>query len=78
MQVKIVFFGLGFLIIYVDVIYDGKWVLVIIDMYLIFISIVFKDKDGRMKIGFFGCMGGKIGVLRLLKFWVFDVYWDGK
>lgn len=63
---------------YVDVIYDGKWIFVIIDMYMIFISIMFKDKDGKMKMGFSGWMGGKIVVFWFLKLNFIDVYNVGK
>ena len=78
MQAKTAFPGLGSPITHVDVTYDGKWVLATTDMYLILISTVFKDKDGKLKTGFSGRMGGKIGAPRLLKLRPFDAHRDGK
>ncbi|XP_024395193.1 protein CYPRO4 [Physcomitrium patens] len=75
---KTAFPGLGSPITHVDVTYDGKWVLATTDTYLILISTVFRDKDGRMKTGFSGRMGGKIGAPRLLKLRAFDAHRDGK
>lgn len=75
---KTAFPGLGSPITHVDVTYDGKWVLATTDTYLILISTVFKDKDGKKKTGFSGRMGGKIGAPRLLKLRPFDAHRDGK
>jgi WD40 repeat protein len=75
---KTAFPGLGSPITHVDVTYDGKWVLATTDTYLILISTVFKDKDGKLKTGFSGRMGGKMGAPRLLKLRPFDAHRDGK
>ncbi len=70
--------GLGSPITHVDVTYDGKWVLATTDLYMILIGTVFKDKDGKIKTGFSGRMGGRIVAPRLLKVNVVDFYGAGK
>ncbi|GLJ47128.1 hypothetical protein SUGI_0995070 [Cryptomeria japonica] len=64
---KTAFPGLGSPVTHVDVTYDGKWVLGTTDTYLILVSTVFTDKDGKNKTGFTGRMGNKIAAPRLLK-----------
>lgn len=64
---KTAFPGLGSPITHVDVTYDGKWILGTTDTYLILISTLFTDKDGKVKTGFGGRMGNKIAAPRLLK-----------
>lgn len=64
---KTAFPGLGSPITHVDVTFDGKWILGTTDTYLILISTVFKDKDGKEKTGFSGRMGNRIAAPRLLK-----------
>ncbi|GLJ42013.1 hypothetical protein SUGI_0869900 [Cryptomeria japonica] len=66
-QAKTAFPGLGSPITHVDVTYDGKWILGTTDTYLILISTVFTDKDGKAKTGFTGRMGNRIAAPRLLK-----------
>ncbi|KAH7387485.1 hypothetical protein KP509_16G025200 [Ceratopteris richardii] len=75
---KTAFPGLGSPITHVDVTYDGKWVLATADSYLILISTVFKDKDGKTKTGFTGRMGNNIAAPRLLKLSPLDVHLAGK
>ena len=77
-QAKTAFPGLGSPITHVDVTYDGKWVLATTDTYMILISTVFKDKDGKTKTGFSGRMGGKIAAPRLLKLNPIDAHNAGK
>ncbi|CAA7398672.1 unnamed protein product [Spirodela intermedia] len=64
---KTAFPGLGSPITYVDVTFDGRWILGTTDTYLVLISTVFKDKDGKEKTGFSGRMGNRIAAPRLLK-----------
>ncbi|BBM99391.1 hypothetical protein MPTK1_1g20970 [Marchantia polymorpha subsp. ruderalis] len=64
---KTAFPGLGSPITHVDVTYDGKWILATTDTYMILISTLFKDKDGKTKTGFTGRMGSRIAAPRLLK-----------
>ena len=78
MQAKTAFPGLGSPITHVDVTYDGKWVLATTDTYLMLISTVFKDKDGKSKTGFSGRMGSKSAAPRLLKLLPVDSCRDGK
>ncbi|KAL2650428.1 hypothetical protein R1flu_018556 [Riccia fluitans] len=66
-QAKTAFPGLGSPITHVDVTYDGKWILATTDTYMILISTLFKDKDGKTKTGFQGRMGNRIAAPRLLK-----------
>ncbi|KAI3688888.1 hypothetical protein L2E82_46806 [Cichorium intybus] len=66
-QAKTAFPGLGSPITHVDVTYDGKWILGTTDTYLILISALFTDKDGKLKTGFSGRMGNKTPASRLLK-----------
>eukprot|EP00249_Psilotum_nudum_P020449 c27709_g1_i1 orf=144-1970(-) len=75
---KTAFPGLGYPITHVDVTYDGLWVLATTDSYLILISTMFKDKDGKTKTGFTGRMGNKIAAPRLLKLTPLDAYHAGK
>ncbi|GAB2223088.1 hypothetical protein Droror1_Dr00017225 [Drosera rotundifolia] len=66
-EAKTAFPGLGSPITHVDVTYDGKWVLGTTDTYLILISTLFINMDGKTKTGFSGRMGNKIAAPRLLK-----------
>ncbi|KAG0472010.1 hypothetical protein HPP92_016556 [Vanilla planifolia] len=75
---KTAFPGLGSPITHVDVTYDGKWVLGTTDTYLILICTIFKDKDGKEKIGFSGRMGNRIAAPRLLKLTPLDSHLAGK
>ena len=75
---KTAFPGLGSPITHVDVTYDGKWILGTTDTYLILISTVFKDKDGKEKTGFSGRMGNRIAAPRLLKLTPLDAHLAGK
>jgi len=75
---KTSFPGLGSPITHVDVTYDGKWIVGTTDTYLILISTVFTDKDGKTKTGFSGRMGHKIPAPRLLKLKPVDAYLAGK
>lgn len=75
---KTAFPGLGSPITHIDVTYDGKWILGTTDSYMILISTVFKDKDGRMKTGFTGRMGSQIAAPRLLKLSPLDAHLAGK
>eukprot|EP00250_Pteridium_aquilinum_P031225 c43262_g1_i1 orf=189-2063(+) len=75
---KTAFPGLGSPITHVDVTFDGKWVLATTDTYLILISTVFKDKDGKVKTGFSGRAGNKFAPPRLLKLHPLDVHRAGK
>lgn len=75
---KTAFPGLGSPITHVDVTYDGKWILGTTDTYLILISTVFTDKDGKTKTGFSGRMGYKIPAPRLLKLTPVDAHLAGK
>ena len=75
---KTAFPGLGSPITHVDVTYDGKWILGTTDSYMILISTVFKDKDGKTKTGFSGRMGNNIAAPRLLKLSPLDAYLAGK
>jgi hypothetical protein len=59
--------GLSSPITHVDVTYDEKWIMGTTDTYLILICTIFKDKDGKEKTGFSGCMGNRIAAPRLLK-----------
>jgi len=77
-QAKTAFPGLGSPITHVDVTYDGKWILATTDTYMILISTLFKDKDGKVKTGFSGRMGGKIAAPRLLKLNPIDAHNAGK
>lgn len=77
-QAKTAFPGLGSPITHVDVTYDGKWILATTDTYMILISTVFKDKDGKTKTGFSGRMGGKMAAPRLLKLNPIDAHNAGK
>jgi hypothetical protein len=77
-QAKTAFPGLGSPITHVDVTYDGKWILATTDTYMILISTLFKDKDGKTKTGFSGRMGGKIAAPRLLKLNPIDAHNAGK
>lgn len=77
-QAKTAFPGLGSPITHVDVTYDGKWILATTDTYMILISTMFKDKDGKTKTGFSGRMGGKIAAPRLLKLNPIDAHNAGK
>ncbi|KAG6529849.1 protein CYPRO4-like [Zingiber officinale] len=75
---KTAFPGLGSPITHVDVTFDGKWILGTTDTYLILISTVFKDKDGKEKTGFSGRMGHRIAAPRLLKLTPLDSHLAGK
>ncbi|MCO5561336.1 hypothetical protein L7F22_014957 [Adiantum nelumboides] len=75
---KTAFPGLGSPITHVDVTYDGKWILATTDSYMILISTMFKDKDGKTKTGFTGRMGNNIAAPRLLKLSPLDVHLAGK
>lgn len=75
---KTAFPGLGSPITHVDVTFDGKWVLATTDTYLILISTVFKDKDGKVKTGFSGRAGNKFAAPRLLKLTPLDAHLAGK
>lgn len=75
---KTAFPGLGSPITNVDVTYDGNWILGTTDTYLILISTVFKDKDGKTKTGFTGRMGNRIPAPRLLKLTPLDAHLAGK
>ncbi|KAJ7566468.1 hypothetical protein O6H91_02G104500 [Diphasiastrum complanatum] len=77
-QAKTAFPGLGSPITHVDVTFDGKWVLGTTDNYMILISTVFKDKDGKTKTGFTGRMGNRIAAPRLLKLTPVDAHLAGK
>ncbi|WOL19701.1 protein CYPRO4-like [Canna indica] len=74
---KTAFPGLGAPITHVDVTFDGKWILGTTDTYLILISTVFKDKDGKEKTGFSGRMGHRIAAPRLLKLTPLDTHLAG-
>uniref|UniRef100_A0A0C9S7J2 TSA: Wollemia nobilis Ref_Wollemi_Transcript_13428_2518 transcribed RNA sequence n=1 Tax=Wollemia nobilis TaxID=56998 RepID=A0A0C9S7J2_9CONI len=74
---KTAFPGLGSPITHVDVTYDGKWILATTDTYLILISTVFTDKDGKTKTGFGGRMGNRIAAPRLLKLTPLDAHLAG-
>ncbi|RZR83456.1 hypothetical protein BHM03_00010076 [Ensete ventricosum] len=74
---KTAFPGLGSPITHVDVTFDGKWVLGTTDTYLILISTVFKDKDGREMTGFSGRRGHRIAAPRLLKLSPLDSHLAG-
>jgi hypothetical protein len=78
LQAKTAFPSLGSPITHVDVTYDGKWVLATTDTYLILICTSFKDKDGKLKTGFSGRMGGQVFAPRLLKLLPVDANRDGK
>ncbi|KAK1301757.1 Protein CYPRO4 [Acorus calamus] len=69
--------GLGSPVTHVDVTFDGKWILGTTDTYLILISTVFKDKDGKEKTGFSGRMGSRIAAPRLLKLTPLDSHRAG-
>ncbi|URE01441.1 VID27 cytoplasmic protein [Musa troglodytarum] len=75
---KTAFPGLGSPITHVDVTFDGKWILGTTDTYLILISTVFKDKDGKEKTGFAGRMGNRIAAPRLLKLTPLDSHLAGQ
>lgn len=75
---KTSFPGLGSPVTHIDVTYDGKWILATTDTYMILISTVFKDKDGKTKTGFTGRMGNNIAAPRLLKLSPLDVHLAGK
>ncbi|RZS02709.1 hypothetical protein BHM03_00032791 [Ensete ventricosum] len=75
---KTAFPGLGSPVTHVDVTFDGKWILGTTDTYLILISTVYKDKDGREKTGFAGRMGNRIAAPRLLKLTPLDSHLAGK
>lgn len=77
-QAKTAFPGLGSPITHVDVTYDGKWILATTDTYMILISTMFKDKDGKSKTGFSGRMGSRIAAPRLLKLNPVDAHSAGK
>ncbi|XP_078439068.1 protein CYPRO4-like [Wolffia australiana] len=64
---KTAFPGLGSPITHIDVTFDGRWILGTTDTYLVLISTVFRDKDGKEKTGFSGRMGNRIAAPRLLK-----------
>lgn len=66
-QAKTSFPGLGSPITHIDATFDGKWVLATTDAYVMLISTVFRDKDGREKSGFAARMGQNIAAPRLLK-----------
>jgi WD40 repeat protein len=74
---KTAFPGLGSPITHIDVTFDGKWVLATTDSYLILISTMFKDKDGRIKTGFSGRGGNKFAPPRLLKLTPLDAHLAG-
>ncbi|KAG6466728.1 protein CYPRO4-like [Zingiber officinale] len=74
---KTAFPGLGSPVTHVDVTFDGKWILGTTDTYLILISTVFKDKDGKEKTGFSGRMGQRIAAPRLLKLTPLDSHLAG-
>ncbi|XP_078434081.1 protein CYPRO4-like [Wolffia australiana] len=74
---KTAFPGLGSPITHVDVTFDGKWILGTTDTYLVLISSIFKDKDGREKTGFNGRMGNRIAAPRLLKLTPLDTHLAG-
>ncbi|KAK1309542.1 Protein CYPRO4 [Acorus calamus] len=74
---KTAFPGLGSPVTHVDVTFDGKWILGTTDTYLILISTVFKDKDGKEKTGFSGRMGSRIAAPRLLKLTPLDSHRAG-
>ncbi|CAM6092716.1 unnamed protein product [Calypogeia fissa] len=77
-QAKTAFPGLGSPITHVDVTYDGKWILATTDTYMILISTLFKDKDGKTKTGFTGRMGSRIAAPRLLKLNPVDAHAAGE
>ncbi|KAJ8459232.1 hypothetical protein OPV22_032158 [Ensete ventricosum] len=74
---KTAFPGLGSPITHVDVTFDGKWVLGTTDTYIILISTVFKDNDGREMTGFSGRRGHRIAAPRLLKLSPLDSHLAG-
>lgn len=76
-QAKTAFPGLGSPITHVDVTFDGKWILGTTDTYLILISTLFVDKDGKTKTGFSGRMGNRISAPRLLKLTPLDSHLAG-
>ncbi|GAB2245715.1 hypothetical protein Droror1_Dr00001208 [Drosera rotundifolia] len=76
-EAKTAFPGLGSPITHVDVTYDGKWVLGTTDTYLILISTLFINMDGKTKTGFSGRMGNKIAAPRLLKLTPLDSHLAG-
>ena len=76
-QAKTAFPGLGSPITHVDVTFDGKWILGTTDTYLILISTLFIDKEGRTKTGFAGRMGNRISAPRLLKLTPLDSHLAG-
>lgn len=76
-QAKTAFPGLGSPIRYVDVTYDGRWILGTTDTYLILICTLFTDKNGTTKTGFNGRMGNKIAAPRLLKLTPLDSHLAG-
>ncbi|KAJ6812112.1 protein CYPRO4-like [Iris pallida] len=75
---KTAFPGLGSPVTHVDVTYDGKWILGTTDRYLLLISTVFKDQDGKEKTGFSGRMGSRIAAPRMLKLTPLDSHLAGK
>ena len=75
---KTVFPGFGLPITHVDVTFDGRWILGTTDSYLVLISAVFKDKDGKEKTGFGGRMGNRIAAPRLLKLTPVDSQLSGE
>jgi hypothetical protein len=77
-QAKTAFPGLGAPITHVDVTYDGKWIVATTDTYMILISTVFKDKDGKFKTGFGGRGGSHIAAPRILKLKPVDVHEVGQ
>eukprot|EP00252_Welwitschia_mirabilis_P018733 TRINITY_DN4180_c0_g1_i1.p1 TRINITY_DN4180_c0_g1~~TRINITY_DN4180_c0_g1_i1.p1 ORF type:complete len:608 (+),score=130.48 TRINITY_DN4180_c0_g1_i1:196-2019(+) len=77
-QAKTAFPGLGSPITHVDVTYDGRWIVATTDTYLLVISTVFTDKDGKVKTGFSGRMGNRIPAPRLLKLQPLDAYLAGE
>ncbi|KAI5059577.1 hypothetical protein GOP47_0026179 [Adiantum capillus-veneris] len=75
---KTAFPGLGSPITHIDVTFDGKWILATSDTYLVLISTMFKDKDGKLKTGFSGRGSNKFALPRLLKLTPVDANLAGK
>lgn len=77
-QAKTAFPGLGSPITHIDVTYDGKWIVATTNRFIMVLSTVFKDKDGRQKTGFEGRMGSNIAAPRILKLNPVDAYEAGE
>ena len=72
-QAKTTFPGIGAPITHVDVSYDGKWILATTDGYLMLLSTIFRDKDGKLSTGFRKRMGANVAAPRLLRLLPADV-----